>query len=240
MKITLLLPILALSLASAIQAQENKTPATTQTAPVIDQSTLDKVSYFYGSRMAGEFLENGVDLSIDAFTEGLKDAFAKKKQKYTEQEIEAAMTTFSEVMTKKQQEQQAAASAKNTEAGTKYLADNAKKEGVVTTESGLQYTVVKQGTGAKPKATDTVKVHYEGTLIDGTVFDSSIKRGEPIEFPVNGVIAGWTEALQLMPIGSKYKLVIPAKLAYGERGAGPVIGPNSVLIFDVELLDINK
>jgi FKBP-type peptidyl-prolyl cis-trans isomerase FklB len=124
--------------------------------------------------------------------------------------------------------------------GETFLAENGKKEGVKTLASGLQYKVVKAGTGKTPKATDTVKVHYNGTLVDGTVFDSSIQRGEPASFPVNQVIAGWTEALQLMKEGDKWQLYIPAKLAYGEQGAGGKIGPNSTLIFDVELLSIEK
>ena len=139
----------------------------------------------------------------------------------------------------KAEEKQKATAEKNLKAGEAFIAANAKKEGVKTTASGLQYKVIKTGTGASPKLTDTVKVHYHGTLIDGTVFDSSVQRGEPVTFPVNGVIPGWTEALQLMKVGDKWQLVIPAKLAYGEDGSGP-IGPNSVLIFEVELLDIEK
>ena len=127
----------------------------------------------------------------------------------------------------------------NLKAGEDFLAANAKKEGVKTTASGLQYKVIKSGSGPSPKPTDTVKVHYNGTLIDGTVFDSSIRRGSPATFPVNGVIPGWTEALQLMKVGDKWQLFIPAKLAYGEQGPGP-IGPNATLIFDVELLGIEK
>ena len=133
-----------------------------------------------------------------------------------------------------------ASSEKNTQEGETFLAANKTKPGVITTASGLQYIIEKQGTGPKPKATDKVKVNYEGTLIDGKIFDSSIKRGQPVEFPVNGVIPGWTEALQLMPVGSKFKLFVPANLGYGDRGAGPDIGPGAVLIFEVELLGIVK
>jgi FKBP-type peptidyl-prolyl cis-trans isomerase FklB len=136
------------------------------------------------------------------------------------------------------QAKEAEAGAKNIKAGEAFLAENAKKDGVKTTASGLQYKVVKSGSGKTPGLNDTVKVHYHGTLIDGTVFDSSVDRGEPVTFPVNGVIPGWTEALQLMKVGDKWQLVIPAKLAYGENGAGGKIGPNSVLQFDVELLAI--
>jgi len=133
------------------------------------------------------------------------------------------------------QEQQTKAQAK---IGELFLAENAKKDGITVTDSGLQYEIITAGTGEKPTATSRVKTHYHGTLIDGTVFDSSVQRGEPIDFPVNGVIAGWTEALQLMPVGSKWRLYIPHNLAYGERGAGAGIAPFSALIFDVELLDI--
>jgi FKBP-type peptidyl-prolyl cis-trans isomerase len=139
----------------------------------------------------------------------------------------------------KAEEKQIAAAEKNLKAGEAFLAANAKKEGVKTTASGLQYKVIKAGTGASPKPTDIVKVHYTGTLVDGTVFDSSVQRGEPATFPVNGVIPGWTEALQLMKVGDKWQLVIPSKLAYGEQGPR-AIGPNSTLIFDVELLGIEK
>ena len=130
--------------------------------------------------------------------------------------------------------------AKASEAGKKFLADNAKRSGVTTTKSGLQYEILKEGNGPKPAATDTVVVHYHGTTIEGKVFDSSVKRGKPATFPVNQVIPGWTEALQLMPVGSKWKLVIPSELAYGPRGAGADIKPNSVLVFEVELLEIKK
>ncbi|MFM9053078.1 MAG: FKBP-type peptidyl-prolyl cis-trans isomerase, partial [Bacteroidota bacterium] len=129
-------------------------------------------------------------------------------------------------------------STANSAESKKFLENNKKKNGVTTTASGLQYEVIKQGTGPKPTAEDTVRTHYHGTLIDGTVFDSSVERGEPAEFPVGAVIKGWTEALQLMPVGSKYRLYIPSDLAYGERSAGPKIGPGSTLIFDVELLEI--
>ena len=138
----------------------------------------------------------------------------------------------------KMQAKQAESGEKNLKAGELFLAENGKKEGVKTTASGLQYKVVKSGSGKTPAVTDTVKVHYHGTLIDGTVFDSSVDRGEPVTFPVNGVIPGWTEALQLMKEGDKWQLVIPSKLAYGENGAGGKIGPNAVLQFDVELLGI--
>jgi FKBP-type peptidyl-prolyl cis-trans isomerase len=143
-------------------------------------------------------------------------------------------------MQEKAAAERGAASKTNREKGEKFLAENKGKEGVMSTASGLQYKVVRQGTGAKPTASNTVKVHYEGKLLDGKVFDSSYQRNEPIEFPLNGVIAGWTEGVQLMSVGSKYTFFIPSDLAYGEQGGGGDIGPNEVLVFDVELLDITK
>jgi FKBP-type peptidyl-prolyl cis-trans isomerase len=242
MKTALLLPLLALAFVPVLRAQETKPakPETTEpaAAPVIDQALLDKVSYFYGTRMAGEFSENGVNISVDSFASGLRDALEKKQPKFTEPELEAAMTTFSQAMMAKQQKEMAEAGSKNIAEGEKFLTDNGKREGVTTTASGLQYEVLKKGEGAKPAAADTVSVHYHGTLVNGKVFDSSVQRGEPATFPVGGVIPGWVEALQLMNVGSKYKLFIPSKLAYGERGAGPDITPNSALIFEVELLSI--
>jgi len=245
MKFALLLPIVALAIAPSLKAQDAKSaeakPAPTEAAPapaVIDAALLDKVSYFYGTRMAGEFAENGVQISVDAFANGLKDTLEKKDPKFTEAELEAAMNTFSQAMMAKQQKEMAEAGGKNAAEGTKFLAENGKRDGVTTTTTGLQYEVLKKAEGAKPGANDTVSVHYQGTLLNGKVFDSSITRGEPATFPVNGVIPGWTEALQLMSVGSKYKLFIPAALAYGERGAGPDITPNSTLVFEVELLNI--
>jgi FKBP-type peptidyl-prolyl cis-trans isomerase FklB len=150
------------------------------------------------------------------------------------------MTAFQKEMMAKREQAGKEAGAKNKVEGEAFLAENGKKEGVVTLPDGLQYKILKEGDGAKPKATDTVTVHYRGTLISGTEFDSSYKRKEPVSFPVNGVIAGWTEALQLMKVGSKWQLFIPSTLAYGERGAGPDLGPNATLIFEVELISIGK
>jgi FKBP-type peptidyl-prolyl cis-trans isomerase FklB len=150
------------------------------------------------------------------------------------------MNTFKEEMTKKQEEAMKKAAEKNKKDGAAFLAENKKKEGVVTLPSGLQYKIITQGTGNTPKATDTVTVNYRGSLVDGTEFDSSYKRGQPATFPVNGVIKGWTEALQLMKEGAKWQLFIPSDLAYGEKGAGNVIGPNATLIFDVELISAKE
>jgi FKBP-type peptidyl-prolyl cis-trans isomerase FklB len=143
-------------------------------------------------------------------------------------------------MMAKQQELAKMAGEKNQKEGEAFLAENKKKEGVITLPSGLQYKVIKAGSGNKPKATDTVTVHYQGTLVNGTEFDSSYRRGQPVSFPVNGVIPGWTEALQLMEAGAKWQIVIPSNLAYGDRGAGPQIGPNATLIFEIELISIQE
>ena len=171
---------------------------------------------------------------------GFASVVAGNKLSLSEAECQNVMNTFM----MKNQERQAAESAKqffpNKEAGEKFLAENKKKDSVITTASGLQYKIIKKGDGPKPLATDKVKTHYHGTLIDGSVFDSSVQRGEPITFPVNGVIPGWIEALQLMPVGSKWKLFIPQELAYGIRGGGQTIKPYSALIFEVELIAIEK
>jgi FKBP-type peptidyl-prolyl cis-trans isomerase FklB len=194
-----------------------------------------RASYGVGRQMGEQLASNpfeGVD--AEAVAQGVIDALTDKDSQVARPELEEAFRTIGTRMQEKQ-DQQAKAQSKVGEA---FLADNAKKDGVTVTESGLQYEILVTGTGAKPTAQSRVKTHYHGTLIDGTVFDSSVNRGEPIDFPVSGVIAGWTEALQLMPVGSKWRLYIPHNLAYGERGAGPTIAPYSALIFDVELLDI--
>lgn len=194
----------------------------------------DRASYSLGVLMANNLKRDGfTDLNVDAMAKGVADVLEG-----TELQIDAqtAQTEWQNFI----QAQLAKAGEGSAEAGIAFLAENGKREGVVTTESGLQYEILKKGDGPKPGPTDKVKTHYHGTLIDGTVFDSSVERGEPISFPVNGVIKGWTEALQLMPVGSKWKLFIPSDLAYGPRGAGNSIGPNETLIFEVELLAIEK
>jgi FKBP-type peptidyl-prolyl cis-trans isomerase FklB len=202
-----------------------------KSSPLKDQK--DKVSYSLGLNIGFNLGRQNVPINPDALVAGIKDAIAGKPQ-LTPDQIKETMTAFEKDMEQKQK----AAADKNTSEGTKFLEENKKKEGVKTTASGLQYKVVKEGTGAQPKPNDTVTVNYRGTLISGTEFDSSYKRGEPATFPVNGVIKGWTEALQLMKAGSKYQLFIPPNLAYGERAVGPDISPNSTLIFDVELMDV--
>ncbi|HSB98104.1 MAG TPA: FKBP-type peptidyl-prolyl cis-trans isomerase [Spongiibacteraceae bacterium] len=192
-------------------------------------STVElRASYGVGRQMGDQLAANAFEgVDAEAVAQGVIDALTGKASEVARPDIEEAFRTISARM----QEQ-------HTKAGTEFLAENAKKDGIVITASGLQYEIITAGAGAKPTASSRVKTHYHGTLIDGTVFDSSVQRGQPIDFAVNGVIAGWTEALQLMPVGSKWRLYIPSELAYGARGAGDAIAPHSALIFDVELLEI--
>jgi FKBP-type peptidyl-prolyl cis-trans isomerase FklB len=192
----------------------------------------DKVSYSIGLQIGFNLSRQKVDISPEVLASGIKDALAGKPQ-LTPDQIKEVMAAFEKDMEQKQKQ----AGDKNKAEGTKFLEENKKKEGVKTTASGLQYKALKDGNGAQPKTTDTVTVNYRGTLINGTEFDSSYKRGQPATFPVNGVIKGWTEALQLMKVGSKYQLFIPSDLAYGERSVSPDLAANSTLIFEVELLD---
>jgi FKBP-type peptidyl-prolyl cis-trans isomerase FklB len=179
-----------------------------------------------------------VDLNTEAVVQGMKDAAAGATPLMSPQEMNKTLVELKNKIVAAQQEERKKAGEKNLAEGKAFLAENAKKEGVKTLPSGLQYKAIKEGDGPMPKATDTVTVHYRGSLIDGTEFDSSYSRNQPATFPANGVIKGWTEALQLMKTGAKWELFIPPDLAYGERGAGQVIGPNSTLIFEVELLSI--
>src|SRR6184192_3541299 len=193
----------------------------------------DKVSYSIGMNIGFNLARQKVDINPDVLNAGMKDAIAGKPQ-LTPDQVKDVMAQFEKDMEQKQK----ATGEKNKADGAKFLEENKKKEGVKTTASGLQYKAVKEGTGPQPKATDMVTVNYRGTLIDGTEFDSSYKRGQPATFPLNGVIKGWTEAVQLMKVGSKYQLFVPSNLAYGERAVSPEIGPNATLIFEVELLDV--
>lgn len=193
-----------------------------------------RLSYIVGENMATQLKNDGIELDSDALVLAVQDVIAGNPSRLTE----ALKRKTVEEIQKLSEEKQKAKHAANIAEGTAYLEANSKKEGVTTTASGLQYKTLYAGDGAKPTANDTVKVHYKGTLIDGTPFDSSYDRGEPAVFPVGGVIAGWTEALQLMNIGDKFELTIPSDLAYGSNGSGPVIGPNATLVFEVELLGI--
>lgn len=200
---------------------------------------MDKVSYALGLGIGRQLSQMGADnLDIDDFAKAIKDILAGKKPEIDDAEAQTLVKDFFE---KQEAKQRAAAAEKfkeTKEKGEAYLAENANKEGVVTLPSGLQYQVIKEGNGRRPKATDKVKCHYEGMLVDGTLFDSSIQRGEPATFPLNGVIKGWTEGLQLMQEGAKYRFFIPYHLGYGENGAGASIPPFAALVFDVELIEV--
>jgi FKBP-type peptidyl-prolyl cis-trans isomerase FklB len=205
---------------------------------IVLESQKQKVSYSIGLDIGRNLKQGEIDIDMEALSRGIQDAVSDSTPLLTEAQIQETMQKFQQEMIDKQSQSANLAGKKNTQEGEAFLAENAKKEGVITLPSGLQYKVIKAGSGRKPKLTDEVTTHYRGMLIDGTEFDSSYKRGAPTSFPVDGVIAGWTEALQLMPVGSKWQLFIPSNLAYGPRGAGNVIGPNAALIFDIELLAI--
>ena len=198
-------------------------------------TNAQRASYGIGRQMGEQLLSNPFDgVEADVVAAGLVDALNGKPSEVSADDINAAFSEISKEIKAKQAEKAKVHAAE----GEAFLAENAKKEGITVLESGLQYEVINEGDGEKPSKSSTVKTHYHGTLIDGTVFDSSVQRGTPAEFPVGGVIAGWTEALQLMPVGSKWRLFIPHNLAYGERGAGGDIAPYSALVFEVELLEI--
>jgi len=195
-----------------------------------------KFGYAVGVQMGMSLKRDGVDLDLDSLLLGMRDAMEGKNPRMTPEEAREVMMKAREV----EEQKRGSAGAKNKEAGEKFLADNARKDGVKTTASGLQYKVIKAGTGPQPALEDSVTVHYTGRLIDGTVFDSSRERGDAATFPVRGVIAGWIEALQLMKQGDHWEIYVPSDLAYGPRGAGTTIGPNSTLVFDIELLEVKK
>jgi FKBP-type peptidyl-prolyl cis-trans isomerase FklB len=202
------------------------------------ESLHDRASYIIGLNLGRSLKSQEIPVTPDLIVQGLRDGLGGGPVLLTDEEIQAAMQNFQQEMLAKQQEKSKALSAKNQKEGEEFLTKNKARQEVKTTASGLQYEVVKEGTGPTPKPTDQVTVHYKGTLLDGTVFDSSYERNEPATFGVNQVIPGWVEALQLMKTGSKYKIYIPASLAYGETGAGPQIGPNSTLVFEIELLSV--
>ena len=197
-----------------------------------------QAGYAIGQNIGANLKQTGVAIDLKAFLRGMQDSLAGKKGLLSDEDIQKVLTEFDKQVQAKSAEQQKAMAENNLKAGAAFLATNAKKEGVKITESGLQYKIIKPGTGARPKATSKVRVHYEGKLINGKVFDSSLKRGEPAEFPVNMVIKGWTEALQLMKEGGEWELYIPSTLGYGTRGAGADIGPNATLIFKVQLIKV--
>ena len=224
--VTLLLP-------TALYAQD------VQQAPKLT-TFQEKFSYATGLDVGGYFKEMGEEIQIENLTRGITDAYTGKQPAMSKEEVGKVLQEFAEKMQAKQAAQLSALQEKNAAAGKAYLDQNRKKTGVTETKSGLQYEVLVKGTGPKPGANDVVKFNYTGSFINGKEFDSSIKRGTPLTIPVSQLIPGWTEALELMPVGSKYRLVVPADLAYGENGQPPVIEPNSVLLFDVELLGIEQ
>ncbi len=208
-----------------------------QDRPVL-KTDRDKVSYSIGLDIGTNFKRQSLDLDSKALAAGIADGLSGGKPLLTEDEVRKVLAQFQQQMAAKAQQAAQQLAEKNQKAGEAFLAENKKKKGVITLPSGLQYQVIKTGTGKIPKATDTVTTHYRGTLIDGTEFDNSYKRGEPLTIQVNGVVKGWTEALQLMKVGSKWQLFIPSNLAYGPQGIGQAIGPNATLIFEIELLSI--
>ena len=203
-------------------------------------SQKKKVSYAIGLDIGKNFKERAMDIDMEILIQGLRDAQGSGQPLLKSEEIQKVMTQFQQDMMKVEQEKRMGQAQGNKTREDAFLKENAKKPGMQTTASGLQYMVISTGTGPLPKLTDTVKVHYRGSLLDGSEFDSSYKRNAPAVFPINGVIKGWTEALQLMKVGSKWQIFLPSSLAYGEQGAGQAIGPNATLIFDVELLGIEK
>lgn len=207
--------------------------------PITNKSPAkEQFSYSYGYLMGRNNTDALTDLNLDIFYQGLQEGAQSKTARLTDEEMAKAINDYKKTLEAKQLVEFQKTGQLNAQAGAAFLADNAKKSGVITTKSGLQYQVLKEGNGQKPKATSHVKVNYEGRLLDGTVFDSSIARNHPVEFQLSQVIAGWTEGLQTMKEGGKTRFFIPANLAYGEVGAGDTIGPNSTLIFDIELLQV--
>lgn len=207
--------------------------------PITNKSPAkEQFSYSYGYLMGRNNTDALSDLKLDIFYQGLQEGAQSKTARLTDEEMAKAINDYKKTLEAKQLVEFQKTGQLNAQAGAAFLADNAKKSGVITTKSGLQYQVLKEGNGQKPKATSRVKVNYEGRLLDGTVFDSSIARNHPVEFQLSQVIAGWTEGLQTMKEGGKTRFFIPANLAYGEVGAGDTIGPNSTLIFDIELLQV--
>jgi FKBP-type peptidyl-prolyl cis-trans isomerase FklB len=227
--------------AAAKPATAAKTGAATAKtpAPLTLKTQKEKASYAIGMNIGKNLKRDSVEVDPSVLYRALKDAYTGSKLLLTDEEAKTALTTLQSEVRAKEEVKTKAAAVENKKTGEAFLAANKTKEGVVTLPSGLQYKIIKEGTGPRPSAEDTVLCHYRGALVDNTEFDSSYKRGEPLKIPVGGVIKGWTEAIQLMPVGSKWQLFIPSNLAYGERGApGSPIGPNSALVFDVELISI--
>ncbi|MFL6196349.1 MAG: FKBP-type peptidyl-prolyl cis-trans isomerase [Thermoanaerobaculia bacterium] len=254
MKKSLILPAALLAAAAAVAGAQSGKPAQQQkpaaqpaapAAPAAGQagkpeSVPDRASYVIGYNLGRSLKQNEVQANTDLLIKGLRDGFGGGQALLTEEEMQAAMQALQQQVASQQEAKQKVLGEKNKAEGEAFLAKNKSRPGVKTTASGLQYEVLTEGKGASPKATDTVTVNYRGTLMDGTEFDSSYGRGEPATFVLNQVIPGWTEGVQLMKVGSKYKFYIPAALGYGDRGAGNIIGPNAPLVFEVELVSIGE
>lgn len=233
---TLIKPAMALCALVALAACQQQSPP--EPAAVALDTPEQRLSYGVALGLGRNMANDGMTIDVDAFAEGLRDALSGAAQKLSDEDIQAEMVAFQQRIDAEREANSQALGQANAAAATVFLTENGAREGVLTTPSGLQYEVLEAGAGASPGANDRVQVHYRGTLLDGTEFDSSYARGEPVVFGVGQVISGWTEALQLMQVGAKYKLFIPSDLAYGAGGAGDLIGPNAALIFEVELLDI--
>ncbi len=244
MKSVLTAVLLAGLLAPNAPAQDKKVEAKpTEKAAEIKpelKPTKENISYAIGMNIGSNIKRQGIEADADILAKAIKDVVADGTTRFTEQEAQQILMAMTAELRTKQEGERKLQAGKNKQEGEAFLAENAKKSGVTKTASGLQYKVITAGTGEKPKTSDTVTTHYRGRLINGTEFDSSYKRGQPAEFPVTGVIKGWTEALQLMPVGSKWELYIPSDLAYGERGSGRDIGPDAALIFEIELIAIKE
>lgn len=233
---TLIKPAVALCALVALAACQQQSPP--EPAAVALDTPEQRLSYGVALGLGRNMANDGMTIDVDAFAAGLRDALSGAAQKLSDEDIQAEMVAFQQRIDAEREANSQALGQANAAAAAVFLTENGAREGVLTTPSGLQYEVLEAGAGASPGADDRVQVHYRGTLLDGTEFDSSYARGEPVVFGVGQVISGWTEALQLMQVGAKYKLFIPSDLAYGAGGAGDLIGPNAALIFEVELLDI--
>lgn len=231
LSITAALFFFTVGVLAGAQEEEAETPAKPETVE-------EQVSYSLGINLGRNLLQQGAKLNLEFLVTGLKDGLSGAEALMSEEDMRVTMRAFQQGLAATQQERLSALGAKNKEQGEAFLAANKEREGVVTLPSGLQYEVIDTGSGPSPQAVDQVTVNYRGTLIDGTQFDSSYDRGQPATFPVAGIILGWSEALQLMNAGSKWKLYVPPDLAYGQRGAGAIIGPNATLIFEIQLLSI--
>ena len=232
-----LLVIMSIALVTAVFAQK-KTPAKTTEAKTGIKTTMDSISYSIGVNIGKSIQSQKIDMNINLLFQGIKEASSNSPLALTEDQMKGSLERFNQMMMEKQKEMTKALADKNKKDGEKFLADNKKKDGVITTTSGLQYKIITKGTGKIPTAQDTVVAHYKLSLLDGKEIESTFKSNEPATFPVTGVIKGWIEALQMMPVGSKWQLFVPSDLAYGDQGAGQSIAPGSVLVFEIELISI--